>query len=81
MEWYLTVSHPHIIPPREHGDDVVPSHARGHSDDVSPPPPPHDADIVHCLQMITFIMDNLMDLVNLDGEVYTLASQATQLSR
>lgn len=55
LEWYLTVLHPHIIPPRNHGDDVVPSqggasHARSSfvgvpSDDVPPPPPlPHGVD-------------------------------------
>lgn len=25
LDWYLIVSHLHIIPPRHHGDDVRPS--------------------------------------------------------
>lgn len=80
LEWYITVSHPHIISLMQHEDDVRASHVGGTSDDVSSPPPPHGAYVTHCLQMITIIMDNLMDLANPYGEVYTLASQTTHLA-
>ncbi|XP_050918469.1 uncharacterized protein LOC127135886 [Lathyrus oleraceus] len=40
LEWYLIVSHPHIIPPVEHIDDVEPSNARVPVNDLSSPPPP-----------------------------------------
>ena len=80
LEWYLTVSQLCIIPPREHIDDARPSHV-GPSNDVPPLPlPPHDADDAQRLQMITFIMDNLIGLVNPDGEVYNLASEATYIA-
>lgn len=48
LEWYLIVSHPHIIPSVEHIDDVGYSDARVLVDDV-PPPLPVDADDQHLL--------------------------------
>lgn len=70
LEWWLIVSHPHIIPRRKYVDDVELSHA-GHFDvggpshDVpSPPPSPHGAKDTHRLQMISVLMNNLMGLVN-----------------
>lgn len=39
FKWYLTISHPHIIPPRHHGVDVRPSHSMGPYNDLLPPPP------------------------------------------
>lgn len=83
LEWYFDVSHCCIIPPRQHIDDVEPSHARpidaeGPSDDVSLPP--HGVDDAHRLQMITVIIDNFMGLVNPDGEIYTLASHAANIT-
>lgn len=60
---------------------IVYSHARAPSDEVSPPPLlPHIANNAHCLQMLTIILDNLKGLVNPDGVVYTLASQATRIA-
>lgn len=73
LEWYLIVSHLHIIPPIEHADDVGPS-----DDMLLPSPGVADQ---HCLQMIAIIMDNLVGLVIPDGEVYTLTSQATHIAR
>lgn len=71
LESYFRVSHPCIIPPIQLVDDVGPSHDRGHSDDVSlPPPPPFDMTDQHHMEMITLLSNNLMSLVNLDGEVY-----------
>lgn len=82
LEGYFTVSHPQIIPHRQHRDDDGPSHAKGNFDDVSlPPPPPQGTDDAQCLQMITIIMVNLMGLVNPNSEVYTLTSRETHLAR
>lgn len=74
LEWYLTVSHPHIIPPVEHAGDG------GTFDDVpltSALPPAMDDE--QRLQMITVFMDNLVGLVNLDGEVCSLTSQTSHI--
>lgn len=94
LEWYITVSHPRIVPPSQHGDDVGPSHVgsshvvyshvdvRVPSDDVPPrPPPPYCADDTRHLQMIAGIMDNLICLVNPYGGVYSLASQEAHIAR
>lgn len=79
LKWYLTISHPHIIPSRKHEDDVELSHVGGPFDDMLSLP--HGADDAQCLQMITVIVDNFIALVNSYGEVYTLASQTSHLSR
>ncbi|CAL5193590.1 unnamed protein product [Lathyrus oleraceus] len=70
LEWYLIVSHPRIIPYVEDSSDVGPSDVGVPNDDVSPPPPTANVDDHQHLQMIAVIMDNLMDLVNPNGEVY-----------
>lgn len=44
-------------------------------------PPPHGVDDAQRLEMISIIMDYLMVLMNLDDEVYTLASQAAHIAR
>ncbi|CAL5199511.1 unnamed protein product [Lathyrus oleraceus] len=70
LERYLTLSHRHIISPVEHVNvDVVPSVVGGPSDDV--PPPPLGVNDHQHLQMIVAIMDNLMGLINPNGEVFT----------
>lgn len=90
LGWYLTVSHPHIISPRQYGDDVGHSHVRSshdgssHADVVVPSDdmalPPHDADNAQRLQIIVFIMDIFMGLVNPYDEVYSLTVQATHIA-
>lgn len=74
LKWYLIVLHPCIIPHVKYEDYVG-----GHSDDMSPPP--YGVDDQQLMQMISVIMDNIMGLVNLDGEVYTLISQAAHIAR
>lgn len=77
LEWYLTVSHPRIIPPVDHTNDVGVL-----VDDMSlPPPPSADADDQQRLQMIAVVMDNLMGLVNLDCDSFTRLSRATHIAR
>lgn len=43
-------------------------------------PPLHGADDDQRLHMTTFSMDNLMSMVNPDGDVYSLASQETHIA-
>lgn len=64
------ISHPLIIPPIEHINDVMPFDDEVPVNDVSRPLPTVDVDDQHRMQMITIIMDNLMDLVNPDGDVF-----------
>lgn len=80
MEWYLTVSHPHIILHVEHTDDVRPSDVGVSIDNVSPPSPA-DTDNQQCLHMIAVIMDSLMGLVNPDVKVCTGLSRAAHIAR
>lgn len=88
------LSHPRIILLRKHIYDVRHSHVeyshagssytdgRVPSNDASlPQPPPHGANAPQRLQLITFIMNNLMGLVNPHDKVYSLASQTSHIAR
>lgn len=79
MEWYFTVSHPCIIPPVEHTNDVGAYDIGVPVNDVPLPSPTTDVDDQQHLQMIAVIMYNLTSLVNPDGEVYTGLSRATHI--
>lgn len=81
LEWYLTVSHIHIIPFVEDTGDVGPSDVGVPVIDVSLPPITTDADDQQYLQMIAVIMDDLMGLVNPDDEVYTGFARAAHIAR
>lgn len=74
LEWYYRVSHPHIIPRGSIEPIYVtrPSYIGGHSYDIFPPPPLGMSD-QEKIQMIALLSNNLMGMVNLDGEVYALA--------
>ena len=61
-------------------DSVVEEVANPIVDDVSPPSPAAGADAQQCFKMIAIIMDNLMGLVNPDGEVYTRLSRAANIA-
>lgn len=87
MEWYLTISHPYIIPHVVGSSDVGEpynvrvSDAEGQADEVPPPQPPLDTDNHERLQMVVVIVDNLMNFLNLDGEVLTILSQVALIAR
>lgn len=51
------------------------------TDDVPPYPPPPDADDQQRPQMVAVIMDNLMGLINPDGEILIGLSRATHIAR
>ena len=80
MEWFHSVSHPRVIPPATTFDVLEPSRAR-----VSIEPPPslrspagdHDSH----LQFIAVHLDNLMGLVNPDGEIYTGLARLADIAR
>lgn len=57
----------------------MPSNVGLHVDDVPLPPLTVDVDDRQHLQMIAVIMDNLVGLVNPDGEVYTGLSRAAHI--
>lgn len=82
FEWYHIVSHPNIIPLIEHINDVGLSDVEGPSDDMPPlllPSP--GVDDHQRLQLMSILTNNLMGLINPNGEVYILASQITHIAR
>lgn len=81
MELYLTISNPHIIPLAEHTEDARPYNVGAPANDVSLLLPPTDVDEQQRLQMIAFIIDNLMGLLNPYDEVLTRLSRVTHIAR
>ena len=73
MEWYLPVSHTHIIPLVDVVFDVV-----GPPDDVWLPSP--DIDDQQRLQRIVVIIDGLVNLVNSCCDIFTRLSRAAHIS-
>ena len=81
LEWFLSVSHPQATPPAPTSD--VPGHS-GTRDSSDPPPPsspPPAADQDTRLQLIAVTLDNIMVLVNPNGEVYHGLARLADISR
>ncbi|XP_058768762.1 uncharacterized protein LOC131642513 [Vicia villosa] len=78
LEWFLSVSHPRVIPSAVTFDVPGPSGSRATS---PPPPPPPAGDQDSRLQYISVHLDSLMGLMNTDGEVHSILARLTDVSR
>ena len=75
------MSHPRVTPPAPASDVSGPSGTRDSSDPPPPPSPPPAADQDTRLQLIAITLDNIMGLVNPDGEVYQGLSRLADIAR
>lgn len=66
LEWFITVSHPYIIPPTQPVYDVGPFLDGELSNGVPLPPP--SMTVEQRIQRITLLSDNLVDLEKPDSE-------------
>ncbi|XP_058762911.1 uncharacterized protein LOC131636302 [Vicia villosa] len=79
LEWFLSVSHPRVIPFVATSDVPGPSRTRDSS--APPPPPPVIGDQDSRLQYIAVHFDSLMGLVNPDGEVHSILARLADVAR